>query len=185
MSNKKTVKSRCFSMILYPNEDINHREILEKIKIKNNYAYITHKKDIYLEDAEEHAKGELKKEHTHLVIYFENPRSREAVAKELNLEINYIQYSSFVAIIQYLIHKNDKDKYQYDKGEIKTNMIDKVENALKFNGDYKNFEIKEVLNLIKENKIESFSQLVYLADEKKVLSTVIKNAYFFKQITRY
>lgn len=180
-----TIKSRSFALLLYPKEDETHRQALQYIINNYSYAYITHDKDIYQEYTEEHAKGEIKKEHTHVVIYFDNARHNTSIAEEIGIEKNYLQKSNFVAITKYLIHQENKEKYQYKREEIITNMKEKVESALNLKGDYKTLESKEVLNMIKENKIESFADLVYMAENKGLLQEIMKNSYFYKQIVRF
>lgn len=98
----------------------------EKASIKD-YAYIIHDKDVYTkadeEENEEHRDGLLKPSHIHCFVRLEGPREIEQVAKWFGVKSNYIQKcrSSFSKCLQYLIHKNDKNKYQYDVSEVVSN----------------------------------------------------------------
>lgn len=176
-------KSRAFALILYPQEDNTHYSALLKICDIYKYAFIEHTKDIYEED-EEHAKGELKKPHMHIIIKFDNARHKSKIAKELNLEENYIQKANFVAYTRYLIHKDDPLKYQYDEKEIFTNIPQEVHSALTLKGDYKRNNTNQVLEYIQQNKTINFYNLVMWAKENGQLEEISKNAYLYKNILR-
>ena len=122
--------NRNFTLLLYE-EDKTHTEALNKIKQRYDYASILHDKDI-TED------GEIKKEHIHCVIRVgNNPRWKSAVAKELGIKENYIEGCNLDKQLRYLIHFDNKQKYQYN--------IEKVEGTLKK-------RLKEIIN--KEGKTE-------------------------------
>lgn len=167
-------KSRCFSLVIYPSEDKTHQKALDYIVNNYQYAYINHNKDI------EKDTGEIKKEHTHIIIYFDNARYKNSIAKELEITDNYIQKCDFIAYTKYLIHKNNKDKYQYSIGEIKTNMEEKIINAIEYTS-----KTEQILNIIKDNNIQDFRELVYYAKENDFMKEIVKNAYFYKQLMRY
>lgn len=94
--------------------------------LKNNesivfYAFILHDNDIE-ED------GSTKRKHYHLVIHLNNPYSKTTILNDIasKLFINKECISArvckdIVLSTQYLIHMNDKDKYQYQVLEIWTN----------------------------------------------------------------
>ncbi len=117
MGKLDTFSDRKFALLLYP-EDKTHMEALEKIKRSFDYAVILHDKDV--DEA-----GELKKSHWHVVITVgTNKRWNTALAKELGIEVNYIEkIRNLDRALEYLIHLNDADKYQYS--------IDEVEGTLK------------------------------------------------------
>ena len=81
--------------------------ILQDLKLQN-YYYILHDKD---DDVSPHY---------HVVLHFENARSFEQVRKLFN-GAHIEPCDSINLSVQYLIHKNHLDKFQYDFVEIVTN----------------------------------------------------------------
>lgn len=109
----KNKRFRTFMLILYSDDD-NYLEYLNFIIDKQfhtkNYRYlgITHDKD--LDD-----EGKIKKQHDHIVLYFDNPRTIDSISKEMNLPVQYIEkYSSLKTALLYLLHYNQGDKIQYE-----------------------------------------------------------------------
>lgn len=95
----------------------------EMIKtIKSNqaverYAYIIHNKDV---DAD----GKLKAEHIHIMIKFAYSYNVMTLAKQLNLESQYIQKiqsRNYEDALLYLTHANAKEKYQYSADSVVAN----------------------------------------------------------------
>lgn len=118
-------KSRCFNLLLYPLEDVTHKNALEKISHSYKYAYIIHDKDVD-EDT-----GEIKKSHVHCVLQFSNARSIDGLAKEINIESNYIEKTNDLDnSLLYLIHYNDIDKHQYSIDEVEGNLKNKLQSAI-------------------------------------------------------
>lgn len=119
-------RSRQFNLILYE-EDKTHLMALDRIKKNYNYAMIRHNQDI---DENE----EIKKEHFHIVIKFDNARWNTSIAEDLGIESNYIQKcANLKSSLLYLIHFRDFDKHLYS--------IDEVQGPLKT--DLKIFIAKE------------------------------------------
>lgn len=66
--------------------------------------------------------GEIIEEHTHIYLEYVNPRLVSTVANLLEVEPNFIEViKNKKGYLRYLIHKDDKDKYQYDESEVFTN----------------------------------------------------------------
>lgn len=106
-------RSRRHCLLLYP-DDSTHVKAKEYIERYFNYAYILHDKDKQ-KDSEE-----LKKEHWHFVIQFQNAQYNTAVAKELGINPNYIQECrNMDKALEYLIHWNEETKHQYGFSEVK------------------------------------------------------------------
>lgn len=123
----------CIEIILYLDNEL-HLNLLNDLIKKYNYAYILHDKD--KEDD-----GTLKKEHIHLLIFFKNARWGSAILKEINIDNpNLIEFREDKAkAIQYLIHSNNLDKFQYNYEDIKSDInID-----IYFN-KYKDDETKDI-----------------------------------------
>ena len=81
------------------------------------YAYIIHDKDV-------DEKGTLKAEHIHIMIKFAYSYNVMTLAKQLNLEAQYIQKiqsRNYEDALLYLTHANAKDKYQYSADAVKAN----------------------------------------------------------------
>lgn len=99
---------RHFMFILYPEWD-NYDDILRDIKGSfKNWAYITHKPE-----------KEERKEHTHLILSLDNPRTIESICSRLELPFNLCQnIKGLRGACRYLIHKDDEDKIQYDLTDV-------------------------------------------------------------------
>lgn len=84
-----------------------------------------------IHDRDSKPTGELKREHLHIVISF-NERKRAKQLLNLLCEMfltnnENVQISdciSYAGSVQYLTHKNDESKYQYSYDEIMTNDLD-------------------------------------------------------------
>lgn len=175
-------KSRNFSIVLYPNENEKDKKTLEYIIKYFEYAYIEHDKDIWEEDTEEHKKGEKKKAHTHVLINLKNPRSIEAMKKELN--IDYIETCNFYAYTRYLIHLGYNNKYQYSEKEIKTNMEIRINNALKREYNSEEQDARILLDYIFKESNGSyltFRKLTEYALKNDCLKELQKKSYFYNQ----
>lgn len=131
----RSTKSKCrlFCLVLYPDENLAHKEALECLFKYYNVLAICHNQDVYLYDEfdEEgnlkHSAGELKKSHYHILLQFQNARYISAVAKELNIEEHLIQKcSSFESYVLYMVHKDEPLKHQYDVMDLQGVLIDKA-----------------------------------------------------------
>lgn len=116
----KKYKSRNFNLLLYPQEDETHRKAFDYIKKNYDYAMICHDKDL-------NEFNELKKEHYHFVIRFDNPKWNTALADELGIKSNYIEESrSLKRSLLYLIHYYDDNKYQYDVSSVSGSLTNRL-----------------------------------------------------------
>lgn len=100
---------RHFIILLYPEWD-NYSDILQDlIGSFKNYAYITHQPEV-----------EEKKEHTHLILSLDNPRTIDSLSKRLDIPQNLIKNcKSLRGACRYLIHIDNEDKKQYELTEVK------------------------------------------------------------------
>lgn len=110
-------KSRLFTASLKPAwDDFQTSDFLARTKGQITVWGITHDKD---HDKET---GELVEPHTHLILEYATPRAISTVANLLGVAENFVEYGeSKPALMKYLTHKADKDKYQYDDDEVFTN----------------------------------------------------------------
>ena len=134
---------RNFMILLYPEWD-NFKDILQDIKGSfKNYAYIKH-----IPEEEE------KKEHVHLILSLDNPRSEHSLAKRLEINERFVKYvKSLRGSCRYLIHIDNEDKYQYN--------IDQVVVSKSFSSTfYKSFDdllsdeeiLENIYSFISDNK---------------------------------
>lgn len=135
------IRSENYTITLYPQENEEDKRILDYIILNFEYAYSVHNKDIDQET------GELKKEHTHVVIMLENARTLESISKEINIEQNRVErVRNKRKMIRYLIHMDNKEKTQYNKDNIISNCLEKIEKYLKENNETS--EVKEIFEWI-------------------------------------
>lgn len=135
MSDRKKERSkdalefnRNFFILLYPDNE-EHVKALEQIKtLYDMYAYILHDKDTYSDT------DDIKKEHWHVVVKFKNQRYRTAVASELGIEERFVKGCSLDKSLEYLIHYNDEDKYQYDVEEVQGSLLSRLKKLLNNEG---------------------------------------------------
>lgn len=153
------MKSRNFSCVLYGNihnlEDfVNNAETIPRA-----YAYIVHDKDIL-------DNGDLKRVHIHLILCYTNPRSIDSVEKSLLEYMNKNELEHQNVFIEpcrnvkssfdYLIHKNDKDKYQYPIDNVVCSSIDFFQHQSSTN-DY----ISQILDFIEScDRFVSYTELL-------------------------
>lgn len=99
---------RHFMLLLYP-EWGSYNEILQDIKGSfKNYAYIKHMPE---EDE--------KKEHVHLILSLDNPRSEESLAKRLEIDKRFVRHiKSLRGSCRYLVHMDNEEKYQYNLDQV-------------------------------------------------------------------
>lgn len=127
--------SRCFLAVIYKDSESYDCElILNRLPYYwDNFYYILHDKDVYLElDYDKYVSenqkepewkiGDLKKPHYHLIGYC-SPTTLGRAATKFGLESNYVQVAEkpLKDNIQYLIHRKEPWKYQYTEEEIITN----------------------------------------------------------------
>ena len=101
-------KYRNFMLLLYP-EWSNFKEILQDIKGSfKNYAYI---KQMPEEDE--------KKEHVHVIISLDNPRTENSLAKRLEIDPRFVRrIKSLRGSCRYLIHLDNEEKFQYSLDQV-------------------------------------------------------------------
>lgn len=127
MANLNTQTGKILLVINFEDKKV-EKGVIDNLKdwLEKNtkqYAFILHDKDI-LED------GTPKTPHLHAVCNMNTTKQRIAtilndLTKSLNISaflVSIDKYSSFNSSIQYLIHKNNEEKHQYDIKDIVTNI---------------------------------------------------------------
>lgn len=116
-------KGKIFCFILYPDDNEEHKRVLNDLKSHYMCLGIYHDRDVWHKfdrnfEEGEHYEGEPKKPHHHIMVKFENGRYLQALAKELNCEWNLIErISSFRGHAIYLTHRDYPKKAQYKSDE--------------------------------------------------------------------
>lgn len=161
MRQKKDNKfrNRKFCLLLYP-EDETHMKAIEYIKTHYKYALIKHDKDV--EDT-----GEVKKEHFHVVVAFDNAKWNTALAEELQITSNYIQKcANFENALEYLIHYNDQNKHQYSIDEVQGTLKIKLAQFLLKNDTTEDDRVQYMFDYINEMdlpiSIRAFSEFCHI-----------------------
>lgn len=148
-------KSRLFTIILEEYDLANDKHIhfkdlkryLDSEDYVNYYAFILHNKD-FDED------GCQKRIHFHLVLETIRPYAKSSIltdmAKALLIArecISIRAYDSCKLAVQYLVHKNDEDKAQYDIWEVcssdETRTIDYIDNDIESD----DLDIKDLIEI--------------------------------------
>lgn len=130
MKNHNKILANCYEFILYL-DDPNHIATLDLLTNDDSIRFIgiCHDKDTYSDEDLSQAildnrevswsVGDLKKKHYHILVYFNKSTTIEDICKMFPLKPNDIgfTYSEKDALI-YLLHRKDKDKYQYTITEV-------------------------------------------------------------------
>lgn len=141
--SKEKYRSRVHMLLLYPDNEM-HCKAVEKIKQSYDYAMVLHNRDYWTEEDSknnpERVSGELKKEHWHIVLRFNQAVWSSAICKELEIEHNFIEnVKRFDNALQYLIHYNDTDKAQYTiddvSGNLKQKLVESINKVEKSEGE--------------------------------------------------
>lgn len=122
-STSEPQRTRTFTFELYP-EWSYFTNIVSHI-VKEKYALILHDKDT-------NDNGEIKKEHVHVVVKYGGKRTLSSVRNEYakyGLENRFVDTCNERAMLRYLVHLDNPEKYQYSKNEIDTNMKSECESA--------------------------------------------------------
>lgn len=143
MSKKDKYRGRVHMILLYPDNE-SHVEALDRIAKSYDYAGVKHDKDTWTEDDElknpEHKKGELKKEHFHIVLRTSNATWNTALCKELGIEEKFCEQAKNTDnALQYLIHYNDSDKTSYNIddvfGSMRSKLVESINKCEKSEGE--------------------------------------------------
>lgn len=169
---KDNTRSVYKGLILYA-EDLTHQKAMQIIKDNFKFKAILHDKDI-------DEKGELKKPHYHYIVKLDSTLTNSWLAKKLNIQVNYIQVIiSLKGAYNYLTHKNNKDKFQYELSETFGDL-----EILTDKDDISNRDFKKLVYLMKTNHITTMKGLCQCAMDNDLLNTLRKNSYLFTQLLK-
>lgn len=170
MNSEENKRSVYKGLILYPNEDITHKQALDIIQKNYRFKAIVHDKDI-------DENGEIKKSHVHVVLKLDSTQPNKTVAQNLGLKTNYVQcIVSLKGALDYLTHKYSPDKFQYED----TALFGDLE-LYDSKDENENSKFKELFALCLQEKPQNLSQLITLASQNDLLEPLRKNSYIFTQ----
>lgn len=162
-----------FCFVLYSDSlDYDYNKIIDYItKNWTNYGYIVHSPE-----------KDQSKEHTHVLVHFDNKRYINAIAKELNIGANYIQPCNLVPYLRYLIHFDDEDKIQYSPYEVQGPLQAKLLECIKTKRT-ETEDVSIILSYIFEYQgTLRFCTLSQFVVQQGVYSAYRRNYIFFKDL---
>lgn len=179
-------RSRLHMLLLYPDNE-NHVEVLAKISKTYDYAGISHDRDYWTEKDEkknpEHKAGELKKEHIHIVLRTPNATWNTAICKDLGLEEKFCEkVDNFDKALQYLIHYNEPDKFQYSVEDVYGGLRKRLKESIAKNEKSEGEKVCDLIEYIEKQEeritIKAFASYCasngYWAEFRRSASIFIK-----------
>lgn len=146
-----------FAMVLYKDSTTyDYYKVIDYIeKNYKYYAYIEHKEDI-----------DDKKDHTHVLMHFDNKRYNTGVSKELGVPFNYIVNANLIPYLRYLIHFDDEDKKQYSIDEVHGSLVPRL---------------REIISSNKKTEVEQVSYIISFISDYKAFLTITDLSQFVLQ----
>lgn len=166
------IRSKYYTIELYEDSDnINFNDKIELIK-RYNYAYIKHDKD-------------GGKEHYHVVVAFPNYRYKTALCEELGIPPNYIEpVRSIEGMLTYLIHLNDKQKYQYKIEDVigTDKLLNQFKKCIKNNDLVEEEKVLDLIKYIDNSEHLTFTRFIKYACSIGRFDIVRRSQYLFTKI---
>ena len=131
--------------------------------------------------------------HYHIALYFKNPTTISVVSTKLGIAPNYLKIQddfgkryTLKNTIGYLIHYNNKEKYNYKINDIITNDPDLVNKYydLLTGGNNETQSLKEILLFVDNNPYINSRDLLVFCIDNDLLKTFKKYAYYLNQIIK-
>lgn len=155
MKNKKDVKSRSWTFIVYPESaPKNWRDILDSEYIKWVESPL-HDKDV-------NPDGTIKKPHWHILLLFDGPvRYTQAlnISNEIKAPVPQ-KAQSAKGLVRYMVHLDNPEKYQYKKSDIIAHGGADVQDFFQLSATNRRDILIEISKFIHEEHIKSFDYLV-------------------------
>ena len=152
-----------------------HSFITKRICI-DKYAFIKHDKDTYDD-------GTPKQVHYHIYIKTTSRVRLSTIASRLEVEDRFVEFvKNTRSCLQYLIHKNNKNKYQYNISDVVTN-INNISSILLDDMTDLDLFMLELNNAIAEMEYcndYNFRSIANYLIEKGYASYVVKYATFIR-----
>lgn len=156
----KDERNRNWTFIVYPDSaPENWREILS-----DDLHILWVESPLHEYDINED--GSPKKPHWHIAVCFEGNKCFEQINK-ISKAVNGTlvePISSMCGMIQYFIHRNNPEKFQYKKEDIISHGID-IEPYFGLTSSQMQAECRKMVDFIKDNEINEFADFVELAHQ--------------------
>lgn len=140
-------RDRKFMLLLYP-DNKEHVNALELIKQSYDYAYILHDKDTK-------ENGDINKPHWHVVITTGNNAIwNTSLADTLGIDVVFTgeKIKKLDRALEYLIHFNDSDKFQYNIDEVKGNLKNRMKLSMNQTDKTEGEKVIELYDYIDSSK---------------------------------
>lgn len=152
-------KSRNWNFIIYPESaPSDWKQIINDLKIQ--WCCILHDKD-----KNDKAENEIKKAHYHVILAFDSTKSYSQM-KELSERLNAPipqPCMSLKGAIEYLWHKNNPEKYQYNKNEIECYGGLDIDGICEMTCTERKYVLQDIIKHIRNNNICEFKDIVNFA----------------------
>lgn len=130
-SEEETLQKKIWWAVIYPDAtNYDCMQVIDNLQKKfPQYAIAFHNHDVFTaDDTDDESKiGLPKKDHFHILWIDDKTISRGRSANILGIPSNYIKtVDNKTKALQYLFHKNNPEKYQYNPNEVVTNIPDFV-----------------------------------------------------------
>lgn len=196
-SAREKKQGRCFACVLYDDsEEYQIEYILNRLSYYwDSFYYIRHDRDVYQQiDVDKYiaehdddcpfAVGDLKKPHYHVIGYSSNPCLLGRAATNFGISSNYVQpVSNKKAAIQYFIHLNAPEKWQYTVDEIVTNDSSYV-NSVCIHQQDSSTKARQLLEYISSSDCISFMSLCSFAIDNGLWDELRRGQHIYSNLLR-
>lgn len=185
-----------YSFVAYP-ESADIEKITQKLtEAGAEWSYILHDKDVYLEDKDDHKKGDLLKAHWHIVAGWETGFPNWRTFKALCSAVGAVAISYRVCFVtdcegctDYFTHPNQPDKYQYKPEEVHSSenfdcdayqLADTRRKKMRKDSKVEKLcSFQEILVFIEDNQITNWATLLRTVSQKnpEYLETCLQYGY--------
>lgn len=199
-SDRELIQDRKFECIIYEDaDDYDYRLIINRLSsFWDQYFYIRHDCDSYteldvdkwkLENKDQDCPfvvGDLKKVHWHLIGYSNSPCLLGRASTKFGIPSNYVQnLKNFKKSVQYLIHLNNPEKFQYDVDMIKYGGCDRKDLVKLLKKDCDTLEKARVLiDYISLHPFASLYDLTLFAIDQGCYDELRRGQHLYIQLLR-
>lgn len=170
-NNGRCQRYSWFSVVLYPDCDTNHNLLMETMienpQLYQHLVWIDHDRDLYIDDIEDHKKGEVKKKHRHVLFRHPRQSTENSVIAEFCGVVNVVQgVFSPEATLTYYLHKTFKAKLEgkvpYDESELQGD----ISFALHVLAQNTNFiQLRDIVQIVINSRSGSMAELLLTISE--------------------
>lgn len=177
MKQKEYSRNYCF--ILYP-DNPKHLDIMNTLPM---YRYISIFHDRGLENDDD--AGQDRKKHYHVLIRFENKRSKEKLVNDLGIEENLVRVCGNPdGYMLYMLHKGYEGKEQYSVNELigDQRLIKRVKKLMKAYSLDEEEKVETLINWIEDQDNIKFMDFARYALSCGHWDVVKRSQYFFRSL---